>query len=342
MRSPNAGGPQPWLRTIVEQTMPDDQTAVDALVHGEIDVLDRVPPWQVERLRAAKDIRVDSYGLPTVHVLVLNPDQAALEGARVPPRAVLRHPARPHRQASAARRDGGAGLHGAQRSVSGRPVVQRSAALRVQQPARAASVRAAAGGGVGVGGLVESARSDRPGKRRALADCRHWCSRIRPIRSRASPARRFKCNWRRPAFRSSSSSSRPTSCWPARSSTICATRSSPCGNRSPTLARCSEPGGLAGELVQPLSHGDAPRARRSNELERRPREALGNPRHRPPRSAADPALANGELLSPIARRCTGSASRRSRCIRTSIIGASAKIAPLPAAGTDRPLRQRRT
>ena len=69
---PTAGGPQPWLRTIVEQTMPDDQTAVEALLHGEIDVLDRVPPWQVERLRAAKDIRVDHYGLPTVHVLVLN------------------------------------------------------------------------------------------------------------------------------------------------------------------------------------------------------------------------------------------------------------------------------
>jgi tetratricopeptide (TPR) repeat protein len=66
-------GPQPWLRTIVEQTMPDDQAAIDALVTGEIDVLDRVPPWQLQRLRAAKDIRVASYALPTVHVLVVNP-----------------------------------------------------------------------------------------------------------------------------------------------------------------------------------------------------------------------------------------------------------------------------
>jgi tetratricopeptide (TPR) repeat protein len=71
--STNGGAPQPWLHTIVERTMPDDQTAVAALIHGEIDVLDRVPPWQVERLRAAKDVRVDRYGLPTVHVLVLNP-----------------------------------------------------------------------------------------------------------------------------------------------------------------------------------------------------------------------------------------------------------------------------
>lgn len=70
-----ADGPRPWLRTIVEQTMPDDQTAISALLHGEIDVLDRVPPWQLERLRATSDIRVGSYALPTVHVLLLNPER---------------------------------------------------------------------------------------------------------------------------------------------------------------------------------------------------------------------------------------------------------------------------
>jgi peptide/nickel transport system substrate-binding protein len=67
------GAPTAWLHTIVEQTMSDDQSAISALLHGEIDVLDRVPPWQIERLRAAKGIRVDHYGLPTVHALVLNP-----------------------------------------------------------------------------------------------------------------------------------------------------------------------------------------------------------------------------------------------------------------------------
>ena len=69
----DAGRQRPRLRTIVEQTFPNDDAAVSALLHGEVDVLDRVPPWQVERLRAAKDIRVDSYRLPTVHVLVPNP-----------------------------------------------------------------------------------------------------------------------------------------------------------------------------------------------------------------------------------------------------------------------------
>jgi ABC-type transport system substrate-binding protein len=52
--------------------MPDDDAAVAALAHGEIDVLERVPPWQVERLRATKGVRVDTYRLPTVHVLVPN------------------------------------------------------------------------------------------------------------------------------------------------------------------------------------------------------------------------------------------------------------------------------
>jgi ABC-type transport system substrate-binding protein len=69
--SPGSGSGS-GLRAIVEQTLPDDEAAVDAIVSGEIDVLDRVPPWQVERLRGAKGIRVGAYRLPTVHVLIPN------------------------------------------------------------------------------------------------------------------------------------------------------------------------------------------------------------------------------------------------------------------------------
>ena len=60
------------LPSIIEQTLPDDNAAIAALLHGEIDVLDRVPPWQLERLRAAQGIRVGTYRLPTVHVLIPN------------------------------------------------------------------------------------------------------------------------------------------------------------------------------------------------------------------------------------------------------------------------------
>ena len=59
-------------RAIVEQTLPDDDAAINALRNGDIDVLDRVPPWQVERLRAVNDIRIGTYKLPTVHVLIPN------------------------------------------------------------------------------------------------------------------------------------------------------------------------------------------------------------------------------------------------------------------------------
>jgi hypothetical protein len=70
---PKTGGPKLWVRTIAEQTFSDDDAAVAALLHGEVDVLDRIPPWQVDRLRAAQGVRVDSYALPTVHVLIPNP-----------------------------------------------------------------------------------------------------------------------------------------------------------------------------------------------------------------------------------------------------------------------------
>jgi len=60
------------LDAIVEQRMPDDEAAIAALLAGEIDVLDRVPPWQLERLRAVEGVRVESYRLPTVHVLIPN------------------------------------------------------------------------------------------------------------------------------------------------------------------------------------------------------------------------------------------------------------------------------
>ena len=62
------GGP----RAIVEQTMASDDAALGALLAGEIDVLDRVPPWQLERVRALPDVQVASYKLPTVHVLIPN------------------------------------------------------------------------------------------------------------------------------------------------------------------------------------------------------------------------------------------------------------------------------
>lgn len=59
-------------RSIIERTMPNEESAIKALLVGDVDMLDRVPPWQVARLRSAQDIHVRPYRLPTVHVLILN------------------------------------------------------------------------------------------------------------------------------------------------------------------------------------------------------------------------------------------------------------------------------
>jgi tetratricopeptide (TPR) repeat protein len=63
-----ASGPQ----AIVEQTMTSDEAALSALQVGEVDILDRVPPWQITRLQQIQDVHVSSYKLPTVHVLIPN------------------------------------------------------------------------------------------------------------------------------------------------------------------------------------------------------------------------------------------------------------------------------
>jgi tetratricopeptide (TPR) repeat protein len=59
-------------QTIVETPFADDEQALAALVAGDIDVLDRVPPWHLARLSEVEDLRVESYRLPTVHVLIPN------------------------------------------------------------------------------------------------------------------------------------------------------------------------------------------------------------------------------------------------------------------------------
>ncbi|HJQ82289.1 MAG TPA: ABC transporter substrate-binding protein [Lacipirellulaceae bacterium] len=66
------------IKAVVEQNMADDEAAVEALLAGDIDVLDRVPPWHVERLRKVEAVRVHSYRLPTVHVLIPNPQRPLL------------------------------------------------------------------------------------------------------------------------------------------------------------------------------------------------------------------------------------------------------------------------
>lgn len=58
---------------IVEQYFTDSQQAVGALKRGDVDVLDRLFPADVQRLRDDPNLAVDSYQMPTVHLLIPNP-----------------------------------------------------------------------------------------------------------------------------------------------------------------------------------------------------------------------------------------------------------------------------
>lgn len=55
---------------IVEQVFSSASMAVDQLISGNIDVIDRAPIADLERLRSAEGVKIRAYILPTVHMLV--------------------------------------------------------------------------------------------------------------------------------------------------------------------------------------------------------------------------------------------------------------------------------
>ena len=59
-------------REIVQRNFADVAVAAAALRRGEIQVLDRLDPWQVKSLRADAGVTVQSYALPRLHYLVPN------------------------------------------------------------------------------------------------------------------------------------------------------------------------------------------------------------------------------------------------------------------------------
>jgi ABC-type transport system substrate-binding protein len=67
-----SGGTPTQPKEIVERRLADGAAAAAALRHGEIQVLDRLNPWQVKSLRGDKELSVQAYALPRVHCLVPN------------------------------------------------------------------------------------------------------------------------------------------------------------------------------------------------------------------------------------------------------------------------------
>lgn len=55
---------------IVEQVFRSASAAVDDLIANNIDVVDRVPPADLDRLKSSDGVRIRAYVLPTVHMLI--------------------------------------------------------------------------------------------------------------------------------------------------------------------------------------------------------------------------------------------------------------------------------
>ena len=64
--------------TIVEKYFEDEDIAFAALLSGEVDLLARVPPWQIARLQQSSRVEIVRYRLPTIHVLLPNYEKSIL------------------------------------------------------------------------------------------------------------------------------------------------------------------------------------------------------------------------------------------------------------------------
>ena len=62
-----------------KKLFPNDEEALGALASGEIDALDRAPPWQLDRLKKMDGVSTGRYALPTVHALLVNWGRPILE-----------------------------------------------------------------------------------------------------------------------------------------------------------------------------------------------------------------------------------------------------------------------
>jgi tetratricopeptide (TPR) repeat protein len=70
------GEPSP---AIIEQTFAHDDEAFRALDRGDVDVLDDVAPWQVEKVEQLRDVTVAKYRMPTLHLLLCNYENSLMK-----------------------------------------------------------------------------------------------------------------------------------------------------------------------------------------------------------------------------------------------------------------------
>jgi len=179
---------------IIERSYPDGDSAVDALQHAELDVVDRVPPWRIKSLQRDPRVRLGRYALPTVHLMIPNinrprmgerplcrgigyaidrqaiVDQVLLRGQQVPGFAVLSGPF-----PIGMSLDDPLGA-GADRSIAPRPYAPRLSVVLMDTALRDAMLRAGKGN---VTPAAETAAASRDG---APTDQAAGFSQAKPLR----------------------------------------------------------------------------------------------------------------------------------------------------------------
>lgn len=71
-RRPEITAPTTAPQLVHERRFAEATPALLALRRGQINVLDRVPPWELARIKNMTDIRLLPYAIPTVHLLIPN------------------------------------------------------------------------------------------------------------------------------------------------------------------------------------------------------------------------------------------------------------------------------
>lgn len=75
-----AAGPAPAKAVQLELLpIPDFETARKKLEDGSLAVMDRVAPWHVPALRNNRELTLEPYAVPAIHLLLLNPNSTALQ-----------------------------------------------------------------------------------------------------------------------------------------------------------------------------------------------------------------------------------------------------------------------
>ncbi|MDZ4658038.1 MAG: ABC transporter substrate-binding protein [Bythopirellula sp.] len=66
-------------QVILEEASSNDEQALAMLRRGDLDILERIPPWQVDQTTQMDDVTVAAYRLPTLHVLLCNFENPLLQ-----------------------------------------------------------------------------------------------------------------------------------------------------------------------------------------------------------------------------------------------------------------------